>query len=100
MKKSGHVERKQAARQLGHKVDPHLEEQFSGGKVYACISSRPGQCGRCDGWGKLPFWPLFVAFFSWFLLKLLPLAFRYILEGKELEFYLRKLQKKKGKSAA
>lgn len=36
----------------------------------ACISSRPGQSGRCDG---------------------------YILEGKELEFYLRKLRSKKGK---
>ncbi|KAK4440513.1 40S ribosomal protein S8 [Sesamum alatum] len=35
-------------------------------------SSRPGQCGRADG---------------------------YILEGKELEFYMKKLQKKKGKAA-
>jgi hypothetical protein len=26
--------------------------------------------------------------------------FRYILEGKELEFYLKKIQKKKGKGAA
>lgn len=25
---------------------------------------------------------------------------RYILEGKELEFYMKKLQKKKGKAAA
>ncbi|KAL2644954.1 hypothetical protein R1flu_012541 [Riccia fluitans] len=33
---------------------------------------RPGQCGRCDG---------------------------YILEGKELEFYTKKIQKKKGKGA-
>lgn len=36
----------------------------------ACIASRPGQCGRADG---------------------------YILEGKELEFYLRKIKAKKGK---
>ena len=36
----------------------------------ACISSRPGQSGRSDG---------------------------YILEGKELEFYLKKLKSKKGK---
>ena len=36
----------------------------------ACVSSRPGQSGRCDG---------------------------YILEGKELEFYLRKLKSKKTK---
>merc|ERR1712071_637302 len=33
-------------------------------KKIACISSRPGQCGRCDG---------------------------YILEGKELEFYVKKM---------
>lgn len=36
----------------------------------ACIASRPGQCGRADG---------------------------YVLEGKELEFYLRKIKAKKGK---
>jgi hypothetical protein len=30
----------------------------------------------------------------------LSLNHRYILEGKELEFYMRKLQKKKGKGAA
>lgn len=36
----------------------------------ACIASRPGQCGRADG---------------------------YILEGKELEFYSRKIKAKKGK---
>ena len=36
----------------------------------ACVSSRPGQSGRCDG---------------------------YILEGKELEFYQRKLRSKKAK---
>jgi len=38
--------------------------------ISACVASRPGQSGRCDG---------------------------YILEGKELEFYLRKLKSKKGK---
>jgi len=47
-----------------------LDTQFASGRLYACIASRPGQCGRCDG---------------------------YILEGKELEFYQRKLLKKKGK---
>ena len=41
---------------------------FATGRLYACISSRPGQWGRCDG---------------------------YILEGKELEFYTRQLAKKK-----
>jgi len=52
------------------KVEPALEEQFGTGRLLACISSRPGQCGRCDG---------------------------YILEGKELEFYQRKIKAKKGK---
>jgi len=48
-----------------------LVDQFAAGRLYASITSRPGQCGRCDG---------------------------YILEGEELNFYLRKLQKKKGKA--
>uniref|UniRef100_A0A0D6R950 40S ribosomal protein S8 n=1 Tax=Araucaria cunninghamii TaxID=56994 RepID=A0A0D6R950_ARACU len=69
-KKSDHVKRKIEKRLEGHKLDPHMEEQFAGGKLMACISSRPGQCGRADG---------------------------YILEGKELEFYMKKLQRKKGK---
>jgi small subunit ribosomal protein S8e len=46
-------------------------DQFAAGRLYASITSRPGQCGRCDG---------------------------YILEGEELNFYLRKIQKKKGKA--
>ena len=37
------------------------------GRLYACITSRPGQVGRADG---------------------------YLLEGKELEFYMKKLEKK------
>lgn len=49
-------------------IDPKLEEEFNSGRLLACISSRPGQVGRADG---------------------------YILEGKELEFYLKKLEKKK-----
>ncbi|CAM6096339.1 unnamed protein product [Calypogeia fissa] len=72
-KKSNHLTRKIEKRQEGHKLDSHLEDQFSSGRLLACISSRPGQCGRADG---------------------------YILEGKELEFYLKKIQKKKGKGAA
>eukprot|EP01018_Ginkgo_biloba_P002296 Gb_28325 [translate_table: standard] len=71
--KSNHVTRKIEKRQEGHKLDPHLEEQFAGGRLLASISSRPGQCGRADG---------------------------YILEGRELEFYLKKIQRKKGKGAA
>lgn len=71
---SNHVQRKMKERLRGHKkLDQHLAEQFNTGRLYACISSRPGQCGRCDG---------------------------YILEGRELEFYLRKMQKKKSKAAA
>lgn len=71
-KKSKHVLRKLQKRQEGHKLDPHFEEQFASGRLLACIASRPGQCGRADG---------------------------YLLEGKELDFYTRKLQKKKGKGA-
>jgi len=72
-KKSKHVIRKLEKRQEDRKLDPHVEEQFGGGRLLAAISSRPGQCGRADG---------------------------YILEGKELEFYMKKLQRKKGKGAA
>ncbi|WP_411017925.1 hypothetical protein, partial [Salmonella sp. s39606] len=62
-KRSKKVEKKYKARQRLAKVEPALEEQFQASRVLACISSRPGQCGRADG---------------------------YILEGKELEFYIRK----------
>jgi small subunit ribosomal protein S8e len=59
-------------RQEERKLDPKLLEQFATGRLLACVSSRPGQCGRCDG---------------------------YVLEGKELEFYQKKiLIKKKGKA--
>nr|GMD28036.1 40S ribosomal protein S8 [Ipomoea batatas] len=71
-KKSNHVQRKLEKRQKDRKLDSHLEEQFGSGRLMACISSRPGQCGRADG---------------------------YILEGKELEFYMKKIQRKKGKGA-
>merc|ERR1711935_20226 len=47
-----------------------LTEQFGQGRLLARIASRPGQTGRCDG---------------------------YILEGKELDFYVRKLKAKKTK---
>lgn len=59
-----------AQRKVSHKLDPALDDQFASGRLYAAIASRPGQCGRADG---------------------------YILEGKELEFYQKKLQRKKGK---
>lgn len=45
-------------------------DQFNSGRLLACISSRPGQSGRADG---------------------------YILEGKELDFYAKQLLKKKQK---
>merc|ERR1712170_165901 len=60
-KKSAHATKKIAARAKDRRVEQHLEDNFSAGRLYACISSRPGQSGRADG---------------------------YILEGKELEFYL------------
>ena len=69
-KQSGKVLAKLKKRQATRVLDPHIEEQFAVGRLYACISSRPGQSGRADG---------------------------YILEGKELDFYLKKMQKKKEK---
>jgi small subunit ribosomal protein S8e len=72
-KQSNHLKRKLKQRNYNHKLSTLIDEQVSNGRLYACITSRPGQCGRCDG---------------------------YILEGKELEFYVKKMQKKtKGKAA-
>ncbi|KAK2463175.1 hypothetical protein APHAL10511_004830 [Amanita phalloides] len=71
-KVSNHVQRKVEERRKDAKIDSLLETQFSAGRLYASISSRPGQSGRADG---------------------------YILEGKELEFYLRKLRTGKQKHA-
>ncbi|KRZ62578.1 tRNA (guanine(10)-N2)-methyltransferase -like protein [Trichinella nativa] len=64
------AEKKLAKRRITAKVEPALEEQFQSGRLLACITSRPGQVGRADG---------------------------YVLEGKELEFYLRKIKAKKSK---
>jgi len=69
-KKSRHLERKLEERKKDAKVDLLLETQFGAGRLYATISSRPGQVGRADG---------------------------YILEGKELEFYIKKLRAGKHK---
>merc|ERR1711990_1382615 len=68
VKKSNHVKRKLEARQKTRQLDTPIAEQLAAGRLYACISARPGQSGRCDG---------------------------YVLEGKELDFYVRKLSKKK-----
>lgn len=54
VKKSNHVLRKQEKRQQNRKLDPHIEEQFGSGRLLACISSRPGQCGRADGYVSFP----------------------------------------------
>nr|BAN41540.1 40S ribosomal protein S8, putative [Entamoeba invadens] len=50
------------------KFEDALMEGFQAGRLLACISSRPGQTGRVDG---------------------------YLLEGKELDFYTKKVQEKK-----
>ncbi|EED82109.1 40S ribosomal protein S8 [Postia placenta Mad-698-R] len=71
-KLSNHVQRKLEERKKDAKVDTLLDTQFAAGRLYAVISSRPGQSGRADG---------------------------YVLEGKELEFYLRKLRSGKQKHA-
>jgi len=49
-------------------MDTRLADQFQQQRLLACISSRPGQSGRADG---------------------------YLLEGKELEFYQKKLDARK-----
>merc|ERR1712060_279361 len=67
-KRSRHVIAKQKYRDSKQKLDPVVEEQFQSGRLLACIASRPGQSGRCDG---------------------------YVIEGDELTFYKRKLEKKK-----
>jgi small subunit ribosomal protein S8e len=67
-KKSRHVAANLKVAAKGRVIDAKVADQFNSGRLLACISSRPGQSGRCDG---------------------------YIMEGKELEFYLKKLEKKK-----
>lgn len=50
VKKSNHVARKLEKRQQNRVLDAHIEDQFNSGRLMACISSRPGQCGRADGY--------------------------------------------------
>ncbi|CAF2853171.1 unnamed protein product [Rotaria sp. Silwood2] len=69
-KRSAKSEKKILIKQRRAKVEQGLEEQFQAGRVLACIASKPGQCGRCDG---------------------------YVLEGKELDFYMKKIKQKKSK---
>ena len=49
-------------------LEPAMNDLFQSGRLLAAVASRPGQCGRSDG---------------------------YLLEGKELEFYQKAMQKKK-----
>jgi len=64
------TKKKYANRQKTASVAENLNSQFLQGKVLAKINSRPGQCGRADG---------------------------YILEGEELDFYVKKMKTKKSK---
>uniref|UniRef100_A0A2I2ZEW8 40S ribosomal protein S8 n=1 Tax=Gorilla gorilla gorilla TaxID=9595 RepID=A0A2I2ZEW8_GORGO len=57
-------------REKNAKISRLLGEQFQQGKLLACVASRLGQCGQAHG---------------------------YVPEGKELEFYLRKIKARKGK---
>merc|ERR1712147_118680 len=68
--KNAQTAKKYSDRQKTSAVSAELNSQFLQGKLLAKIASRPGQCGRADG---------------------------YILEGAELEFYVKKLKTKKGK---
>jgi len=67
-KKSRHIQATLKNRQKDRFIDPNVAEMFNSGRLMACVSSRPGQSGRVDG---------------------------YVLEGKELEFYIKKTEKKK-----
>ncbi|PRP85435.1 component of cytosolic 80S ribosome and 40S small subunit [Planoprotostelium fungivorum] len=69
-KKGKRAEKLHKERAAERSLDSALEDQFTTGRLYAAISSRPGQSGAANG---------------------------YILEGQELQFYLRKMQKKKSK---
>lgn len=63
--KSVEKKREERVKKMG-KVEAALERQFEAGRLYAVVSSRPGQSGRVDG---------------------------YILEGDELAFYQRGMRK-------
>lgn len=65
-KVSNSVTKKHTERQKRGKVEGAIEKQFEAGRLYAVVSSRPGQSGRCDG---------------------------YVLEGEELAFYMRAIRK-------
>ena len=62
------LKRKWAFRQKNHKIEKAVEDQLKLGRVLCRLTSRPGQTGRADG---------------------------AVLEGAELQFYMKKLEKKK-----
>lgn len=68
IKKSRHAAAMTKFHTKGRVLESKVADQFNSGRLLACVSSRPGQSGRCDG---------------------------YILEGRELEFYQKKLERKK-----
>jgi len=68
-KRSRHVLAHLKRNAAGRVIDAKVAEQFNSGRLLAAISSRPGQSGRADG---------------------------YILEGAELAFYQKKLDRKRG----
>ncbi|KAL4686123.1 hypothetical protein H8959_001720 [Pygathrix nigripes] len=49
-KRSKKIQKKYDERRKNAKISSLLEEQFQQGKLLACIASRPGQCGRADGY--------------------------------------------------
>jgi small subunit ribosomal protein S8e len=67
-KKSKRAQGRVEERKKARVIDAKVAEQFGQQRLLACISSRPGQSGRADG---------------------------YILEGKELEFYVKKVEARK-----
>jgi small subunit ribosomal protein S8e len=67
-KKSKRAQARVEERKKTRVIDPKVTDQFAQQRLYAVISSRPGQSGRADG---------------------------YILEGKELEFFAKKIESRK-----
>jgi small subunit ribosomal protein S8e len=65
--KSAQIVAKFKKRAQEQTLESALDVQFASGRLYAKITSRPGQTGRCDG---------------------------YVLEGPELAFYMKQLHKK------
>ena len=67
-KASKAVQKKWAARNAEHKLEKAIEDQLKVGRLLCRLTTRPGQTGRADG---------------------------AVLEGAELQFYLKKVEKKK-----